>query len=94
MDWIEHIDLGTCKGEVGFKLSEAWKLARDDIKRAQQLGEAGDQVFVYIPAAKACKEYKSFHGPYHIVEQSKTGVSVLPVDQPQAEPIQVAYNKI
>ena len=50
-----------------------------------------------MPAVIASKAYKfarPFHGPYCIVELSKTGVVVCPVDQPQAEPIRVAYNRI
>ena len=50
-----------------------------------------------MPAAKACEAYKFarlFHGPYRIVERSETGVVVRPVDQPQADPIRVAYNRI
>ena len=50
-----------------------------------------------MPAVKACKAYKfarPFHGPYRIVDLSKTGVVIRPVDQPQAEPIRVAYNRI
>ena len=36
-----------------------------------------------MPAVKACKAYKfasPFHGPYCIVELSKTGIAVCPVD--------------
>ena len=74
------IDVDTYKGVVAFKLSEAWKLARDNIKKAQQYQkkqynrktrlprfEVGDRVFVYMPAAKSCKAYKfarPFHDPY------------------------------
>ena len=107
----QHLtDLDTYKAEVAFKFSEAWKLARDNIKKAQQCQKkhydrrtrlprfkVGDRVFVYMPAAKACKAYKfarPFYGPYRIVEQSETGVVVRPVDQPQADPIRVAYNRI
>ena len=39
----------------------------------------GDRVFVYVPAAKACKAYKfarPFHGPYRIIEQNEIGVVV------------------
>ena len=61
--------------------------------------EIGDRVFVYMLAAKSCKEYKfarPFHGLYCtcIVEQNETGVAVQPVDKPQVEPIWVAYNWI
>ena len=56
-------------------------------------------MFVYMPAAKACKAYKfarPFYGPYQIIEQShdQTGVVVCPVDRPQADSIRVAYNRI
>ena len=89
---------------------KAWKLARDNIKKAQQSQKkhydrrtrlprfkVGDQVFVFMPAAKACKAYKfarPFYGSYRIVEQSGTGVVVRLVDQPQADPIRVVYNRI
>ena len=39
----------------------------------------GDRVFVYMPAAKACKAYKftrPFNGPNRIIEQSNSGVLV------------------
>ena len=103
--------MDTYKGEVAFNFSEAWKLAGANIiRKAQQHQkkqydrktrlprfEIGDRVFVYMPAAKACKAYKfarPFHGPYRIVERSETGVVVRPVDRPQADPIRVAYNRI
>ena len=101
------VDLDTHKGEIAIKFSEAWELAKENIKKAQQRQKKQydckarlpkfNRVFVYMPAVKACKAYKfarPFHGPYHIVELSKTGVVVCPVDQPQAEPVRVAYNRI
>ena len=61
-----------------------WQGPRDNIKKAQQCQKkhydrrtrlprfkVGDWVFVYMPAAKACKANKfarSFYGPYRIVE--------------------------
>ena len=36
----------------------------------------------------------TFYGPYRIVELRETGVVVHPVDQPQGDPIRVAYNRI
>ena len=88
---------------MAFKFSEAWKLARDDIKKAQQCQKkhyncktrlprfkVDDQVFVNMPTVKACKAYKfarQFYGTYHIVGQSETGVVVCQVDRPQADPI-------
>ena len=82
LDSAQHhiADLDTYKEEVAFKFSEAWKLARDNIKKAQQYQkkqydhktrlprfEVGDRVFVYMPAAKACKAWL-FHVSYSGVE--------------------------
>ena len=98
------------KREVSTKLSEAWELAKNNNKKAQSNQKAlydhqtkspqfsvGDRVFIYVPAAKACKAYKfarPFYGPYRIIEQNKLGVVVRPVDKPQSEPIRVAYGRI
>ena len=52
---------------------------------------------MYMPAAKATKAYKfarPFHGPYRIIEQSDTKVTVRPIDKPQTEPIRMVYNRI
>ena len=104
----QHLtDLDIFKAEVVFKFSEAWELARDNIKKAKQCQKkhcdcntrlprfkVGDQVSVYMSAAKACKAYKftrPLYGPYCIVGQSDTGV-VHPVDQPQADPIRVGFD--
>ena len=57
----------------------------------------GDRVFVYMPAAKACKAYKfarSFYGPYRIIEQNDLGVVVRPVDRSLMKPIRVAYDQV
>ena len=103
------VDLDTYK-EVAFKFSEAWKLAKDSINKAQKSQKeqyncktkspkfkVGDRVFVYMPVAKTCKGYKfarPFYGLYRIIEQSQTGVVVCLVDRPQADSIKVAYNRI
>ena len=91
-------------------MDEAWELARNNIKKAQRSQKiyydqqckpskfkVGDRVLVYMPAAKACKAYKfarPFHGPFRILEQSETGVTIRPVDKPHAEPIRVAYDRV
>ena len=43
---------------------------------------------------KHTKFTRPFHGLYRIVELSKTDTVVRTVDQPQADPIRIAYNKI
>ena len=106
----EEMDVDSYKREVSTKLSEAWELAKNNNKKAQSKQKAlydrqtkspqfsvGDRVFVYMPAAKACKAYKfarPFYGPYRILEQNELGVVVRPVDKPQSEPIRVAYDRI
>ena len=95
---------------MALKFDEAWGLAQDNIRTAQRQQKAyydrqsrpprfniGDRVLVYMPVAKATKAYKfarPFHGPYRIIEQSDTGVTVRPIDKPQTDPIRVAYNRI
>ena len=105
-----EIDLDTYKAEIAIKFSETWELAKENIKKAQQRQKkqydckarlpefkVDDRVFVYMPAVKAFKAYKfarPFHGPYLIVQLSKIGVVVHPVNQLQVDPIRVAYNRI
>ena len=63
--------LDTYKGEDAIKYSEAWELAKENIKKAQQRQKkqydrktklpefnVSYTVFVYMPAIKACKAYK------------------------------------
>ena len=62
----------------------------------------GDEVFVHMPAAKACKAYKfvrPIYGPYNLSHSRRVrqpGVVVCLVDQLQADPIRVdiAYYRI
>ena len=104
----EEIDVDSYKREVSTKLAEAWELAKSANRRAQNSQKiqydrqtkppqfsVGDRVFVYMPAAKACKAYKfarPFYGPYRIIEQNSLGVMVRPVNRTQVKPIRVAYD--
>ena len=68
----QHLtDLDTCNADVAFKFSEACKLARDNIKKAQQCQKKRYdcktrlpslrwviKIFIYEPANKAYKAYK------------------------------------
>lgn len=105
-----HVDLDTYKGEFASGLSEAWELARTQVKREQKSQKrqydrkaktphfaVGERVFVYMPAAKSSKAYKfarPFHGLYRIITMFETGVEVRPVDRPQAPTIRVAFNRV
>ena len=92
IDVMSHDKIDVDKREVATKLSEAWELAKNNREKAQTNQKTlydhqmrpprfsvGDRVFVYMPAAKACKAYKfarPFYGPYQITEQNKLGVAV------------------
>ena len=92
------------------RLSQAWSLAGDAIKKAlvqqKQHHDAhahsdtfveGKRMLVYIPATKSGTAYKlarPFHGPYHVVHVVENGVEVRPVDQPHVTPTRVALNRV
>ena len=94
--------------ELTRRMSEAWSLARDAIKKAQMQREQqhdvqtrsatfeeDERVFVFMPAAKsgkACKLVQPFHGPYCVVHVVEKGIEARPVDQPHATPTRVALN--
>ncbi len=106
---IEY-DLDTYKGEVATRLQEAWKLAQDQVKKAQKRQKSafdrqarqpvysvGERVFVYMPAAKASKAYKfarPFYGPYRVVTVYDTGLEVRPVDRPQETPFRISFVRV
>jgi len=59
--------------------------------------QVGEQMFIYMPAAKATKAYKfarPFHGPYRITAVHETGIEVRPVDCPQEGSICVELNRV
>lgn len=104
------IDVGDYKTLLSSKLSEAWKLARKNVEKAQFRQkkaydihtkeddlEVGDRVFVYMPAQKQCVNHKlvrPFHGPYRIVEKHPSNVTVRPIDQPKEAPIRVSLSQV
>ena len=66
-----HINIDDYKTQLTGRLSEAWKLAQDNVKRAQAKQKrtydrraredslkVGDRVFVYMPATKQCSNHK------------------------------------
>ena len=88
-------------------LSEAWDLARHQVKKAQKAQKkaydrrskdvqfgVGERVFVYMPHTKAYKFARPFHGPFRVVEVWETGLTVQPVDKPDEKTIQVAFNRL
>ena len=103
-------NLDDYKSEMVRHTSEAWKLAKDNVKRAQKSQKKqydktvhehkvkqGDRVFVYMPSAKKGKAHKlarPFHEPYRVVETVENGVMVTPIDRPQETPICVAMDPV
>ena len=96
--------------EITKRMSQAWSLAGDVIKKAQvqqkQHHDArarsatfveGERVFVYMPATKSGTVYMlamPFHGPYCVFHVVDNGVEVRPMDQPHATPTCVALNRV
>ena len=106
----EEVPLDSYKEELVSNLSEAWDLARHQVKRAPKAQKkaydrrskdvhfgVGERVFVYMPQDKATKAYKfarPFHGPFRVVEVWETGLTVQPVDKPDEKTIRVTFNRV
>ena len=105
-----QVDLDDYKKDLVGSLSQAWELARTQVKKAQQKQkkyydrqvkgprfQEGDRVFVYMPAATKWKAHKfahPFHGPYRILELSTNDTKVVPVDKPRDTPLLVALERV
>ena len=104
----KYVEVQDFRSEMVMGISQAWKLARENIEQAQKYQKSqhdkhakdpnfklGDRVFVHMPAEKRGKAYKfarTFHGPFRVVELLENGVRVVPVDKPQESPVRVALN--
>ena len=104
------MDADDYKTEMVCGMSEAWKLAQAQVRKAQSrqktqhdqkcnstFYQPGERVFLYMPAEKACKAHKfakAFDGPYRVVDTFSNGVEVRPVDKPQADTIRVVLNRV
>ena len=105
-----YLDIDDYKSDLTLGLTEAWKMARGHVQKAQkhQKGcydrhakdptcRVGDRVFVLMPAAKAGKAHKfarPFHGLYRVLEVTNCDARVVPVDKPQDSPVFVALSRI
>ena len=59
--------------------------------------ETGDHVMIYMPSAvtrKAWKLARPYHGPYRVVSVTPTNVEARIVNDPDAETIFVAVNRV
>ena len=105
-----QVDLDDYKLELTDSLTQAWKLAQSQIKKAQKHQKlyydrhaktptfcVGDRVFVYMPSAKKGKAHKfarPFHGPFRVIELTANDAKVCPVNQPKADPIFVSLDRV
>ena len=104
------VDVSDYKDALLFELSTAWKLAKENIEKAQksQNGQydrstrrdsvkVGDRVMVLMPSEIQGKDWKltrPFHGPYRVLTVTPTNVEVRLVDNPSDKPIFVNLNRV
>ncbi len=102
-----YLEIDDYKSELVVGLTEAWRMARDHVQKAQRHQKKfynrhtkdptywiGDRVFVFMPAAKAGKAHKfarPYHGPYRVMDSN---ARVVWVDRPQDTPIFVALDRL
>lgn len=105
-----YVEIDEYKSELTVGLTEAWKLAREHVLKAQRHQKkfhdrhsrmtscrVGDRIFVLMPAAKAGKAHKfarPFHRPYCVLEVTTNNARVVPVSKPEDAPIFVALKRI
>ena len=105
-----QVDLDDYKTDLMSGLTDAWELAREQLKKSQKSQkrfhdrkstevkvEVGDRVFLHMPAAtkgSAHKFSRPFHGPYRVLEVTTNDAKICPVHSPNSEPIYVSLNRI
>ena len=103
-------DLSDYPSSLVAGLSEAWSTARKNISKAQGKQKlqydkklhppkfsVGDRVMFFMPQetkGKACKLTLPHHGLCRILEITRTGASVRPVDCPDERPILVNLDRV
>ena len=91
-------------------MSTAWDRAQKSLLKAQKQQKkqhdkaaknsdflVGDRVFVCMPAMKTGplrKLSRPYKGPYRVISTYPNGVKVHPINQPRAEAIRVALNRV
>ena len=107
---LYQIGLDDYKSELVFGLTDAWKVARSHIQKAQQRQKrsydqhvksrdicVGDRVMVYMPQERTEKQRKlnrPYYGPYRVLEVHTNGATVVPVDRPKDPQIQVNLDRV
>ena len=104
------IDINDYKSEMMTSLSQAWKLAQENIKVAQKRQKTqydkktcdtnlkvGDRVMVLMPSEAKGEKRKlarPFHGPFRVLTVTPTNAEVRLVDDPKAASIFVALDRV
>ena len=108
---VRHtISIDDYKSFMQQALSDAWGLAQESIKKAQQkqkrqhdkrakdfMFSPGERVFVYMPAIRLGQAYKltrPYKGPYRVIATYPNGVELQSVEHPKAKTIRVALNRV
>ena len=104
------VDLKEYGIELHQKMSAAWELARQSVKRAQRRQKdyydrwatalpfrVGERAFLYKPMEKtgeARKLARPFHGPYRIQEMGTNTATIVCINQPEGEPLLVSLERL
>ena len=104
------IDVDDYKTEMVTSLSDAWKIAQENIKVAQTKQKTqydkkskeptfsvGDRVMTYMPSEVQGKNWKlarPFYGPYRILNLTPTNAEIRLVDKPTDPSIFVSLNRL
>ena len=105
-----QIDLEDYTAELTAHMSDAWAMARDNVRKAQKkqkrhydrkskqpVLKVGDRVMVYFPnvvRGKAWKFARPYYGPYVIESLTSTNAEVRLVDRPADDTIFVALERV
>ena len=104
------VDLDDYKEDLVCDMAPAWKLASENIKKAQTTQKkmydrkakesdlrVGERVMVLMPSETQGKDWKlarPFYGPYRVLKVTPTNVEVCLVDQSKGDSIFVALDRV
>ena len=105
-----QVDLDDYRTELVHSLSEAWRIARESVAKAQKRQKKaydkhsrprsfreGDRVMVYMPVERNGRNRKlsrPYFGPYRVLEVHPNGLTVRPVDRITEPSIRVNQDRV
>ena len=105
-----QVDIEDYRTELVTHLSDAWRLAQENVSNAQSKQKrnydkrgnnptvrVGDRVMVKMPdeiKGKSWKFARPFHGPFRVISATPTNVEVRLVDQTSAESMFVSLQRV